>query len=61
MKTILIIMHSPDDVMINSYEIVCPFKKEDVNPDDLEFFKDKIEAIYKEFLNGTIGSTYDIK
>ena len=42
-----------------SWNIECPFNKDDVTQEDLDWFKYETVNIYKEFCNGRIIAMYD--
>jgi hypothetical protein len=42
-----------------SYDVVCPFEKEDVHA--LSFFKEEIKKIYSEFAEGKVVAEYDFE
>ncbi|KKQ95352.1 MAG: hypothetical protein UT21_C0006G0024 [Candidatus Woesebacteria bacterium GW2011_GWA1_39_11b] len=44
-----------------TWEIDCPFNREDVDKDTLEWFRNKINGMYYYFANGKIISLYDFE
>ncbi len=44
-----------------SWEVECPFNKEDIGPRELEYFRSKIQHLYREYATGRITSEYDFE
>lgn len=43
-----------------TWVIECPFNKNDIDEDNLEWFRSEIERLYKEFCDGRIECGYEI-
>lgn len=58
---LIVTAHGDESVGIwsDDFEIECPFEKEDVESESLEFFRDKIKELYKEFCDMGIRVEYD--
>lgn len=62
--TVLIVEDRGDPsvgIFSQSFQIPCPFFKNDVEPDALEYFRDKIEELYGEFTERRVICQYDFE
>jgi hypothetical protein len=60
---LIVTLHGDESVGIWSavFIIECPFEKEDIEPEDLEFFRNKIKELYEQYNDMGIRAEYDFE
>ena len=48
-------------IFAQQWAIECPFEKKEVEPEDLEFFRNQMEIAYGVYCEGRMWSAYDFE
>ena len=60
---LIVTLHGDESVGIwsSDFEIECPFEKDDVDTEGLEYFKEGIKELYKQFNDMGVSVEYDFE